>query len=190
MKKSAEEQCEGFNSKFPIGTPVMLRKDGEECFTNTVTRSTAQMLGRQAVIWLEGVSGSYLLERVIPIEQSNTDKAVREIAKELARRDKAQFTDATTMPSVEYYELKARELMSLVVPYVRPYLAKSMGGGWQDISTAPKDGTEILAASTGTGAMIHIVFWHEIGAWHNGEGVFDNGYITHWQPLPQPPEGV
>lgn len=57
-------------------------------------------------------------------EISDTDKAVRDIAEELARRDRNQYPNATTMPSVEYYEEKAREMMGLVVPYVRPYLAK------------------------------------------------------------------
>ena len=55
-----------WNSEHPIGTSVVVTKDlGEK--TNTKTRSDAQYLPNgTAVIWLEGISGCYLLERVRP----------------------------------------------------------------------------------------------------------------------------
>ena len=58
--------------------------------------------------------------------------------------------------------------------------------GWADMSSAPKDGTDILA-------------WHphwrdpEIVAWNSGEQAWCNGSWcwndapTHWLPLPTPP---
>lgn len=68
MKSTAklQKQCDAWNKKYPVGTPVVLLKDGGENIS-TVTRSQAEILsGHSAVIWLEGVSGCYLLERVTP----------------------------------------------------------------------------------------------------------------------------
>jgi hypothetical protein len=72
QKKHIKEQ-EALVEKWkdePIGTPVALRKDDGTTFI-TKTRSMAQMLsGHTAVIWVEGITGCYLLERVSKI----TDK--------------------------------------------------------------------------------------------------------------------
>ncbi len=59
----------------------------------------------------------------------------------------------------------------------------SQGDGWQDISSAPKDGTAILV-SNGRGKMITAL-------WASGQWklVDYKGSITLWQPLPSPPEG-
>jgi len=69
---------------------------------------------------------------------------------------------------------------------------EELGGGWQPIETAPKDGTEI------------IVWWPEIGhpyitkwtrfingnlyrdGWHCG--IWEVERPTHWMPLPKPPK--
>jgi hypothetical protein len=68
MKSSAklQKQCDAWNKKYPVGTPVVLQKDGGENLS-TVTRSEAEVLsGHTPVIWLKGVSGCYLLDRVTP----------------------------------------------------------------------------------------------------------------------------
>lgn len=59
-----QKQCDDWNAKHPVGTAVTLTKDlGEQ--VPTKTRSVAQVLsGHSAVIWLEGISGCWLLERV------------------------------------------------------------------------------------------------------------------------------
>jgi len=63
-----------WNALYPIGTPVTVEMDDGE-IRATTTRSDAQMLGadfaRQdpghtAVIWLDGIKGSYRLSRVRP----------------------------------------------------------------------------------------------------------------------------
>lgn len=57
-------QVENWNLKHAVGTPVTLRKDNDEVML-TKTRSEAQVLsGHSAVIWVEGVAGCYLLDRV------------------------------------------------------------------------------------------------------------------------------
>lgn len=62
-----QQQCDRFNAHYPVGQVVTLRKDSGDGFA-TVTRSRAEVLsGHSAVIWLEGVSGCYQLDRVTPI---------------------------------------------------------------------------------------------------------------------------
>lgn len=59
-----QAQCDAWNAANPVGTRVVLRKDlGTE--VNTRTRSVAEVLsGHSAVVWLEGVTGCYSLDRV------------------------------------------------------------------------------------------------------------------------------
>ena len=60
---------------------------------------------------------------------------------------------------------------------------------WQDIETAPKDGTEIIGHDAATGVS-HVTCWRY--GWEDP----DNHYYseappfvpTHWTPLPTPPE--
>lgn len=62
-----QAQCDAFNARYPVGTSCSVRKDGGEAII-TKTRSEAQVLsGHSAVIWLEDISGCYLLDRVSPI---------------------------------------------------------------------------------------------------------------------------
>jgi hypothetical protein len=64
---------------------------------------------------------------------------------------------------------------------------------WQDISTAPKDGTEILVA---IGEKRRVVSWYtginrinRRFPWlcQSGTDGWRADVPTHWQPLPQPP---
>ncbi|EGJ49023.1 hypothetical protein [Desulfocurvibacter africanus] len=70
IKQQAREQalCDAWNASHPVGTAVsVLRDKGSTAQTRTV--SEAQVLnGHTAVIWLEGISGCYELERVTAIE--------------------------------------------------------------------------------------------------------------------------
>jgi hypothetical protein len=53
-----------WNSIYPIGTIVNVTKDNGEV-VRTKTRSKAELFnGRSAVIWLDGITGCYLLNRV------------------------------------------------------------------------------------------------------------------------------
>ena len=62
-----EKECEDWNSKHPVGTEIMLNRDGHDEPFPTKTRSKASVLsGHSAVIWLEEISGCYLLSRVTP----------------------------------------------------------------------------------------------------------------------------
>lgn len=62
--KALQRQCDIFNARVPVGSSVDVVKDRGEVI-QTVTRSHAIVLsGHTAVIWLEGISGCYLLDRV------------------------------------------------------------------------------------------------------------------------------
>lgn len=55
---------DAFNAKYPVGTKVFVKRDNGEGQVTT-TRSKADVLsGHSAVIWLDGISGCYLLDRV------------------------------------------------------------------------------------------------------------------------------
>jgi hypothetical protein len=62
--ESQRAQINRWNARYPVGTRVVVTRDnGSEIVTRT--RSGAQLLsGHTAVIFLEGISGCYLLGRV------------------------------------------------------------------------------------------------------------------------------
>lgn len=65
--KSLQGIVNKFNLLYPVGTPVLLRKD--TATVETVVRAPAEVLsGHSAVGWFEGVSGCYSIEdnRVSP----------------------------------------------------------------------------------------------------------------------------
>ena len=67
---------------------------------------------------------------------------------------------------------------------------------WQDISTAPKDGTKVLVGRFTAGmadrsGIVAIDYWHSRNE-HSfeGWGRFNAQYWppTHWMPIPSPPD--
>jgi len=60
-----QSKIDVFNSRHPVGSPVTVIKDlGEKI--ETKVRYPAEILsGHTAVVWLEGISGCYLLDRVM-----------------------------------------------------------------------------------------------------------------------------
>jgi hypothetical protein len=63
-----QAECDRFNSVNAVGAPVRVMLDGAKEPMETRTRSKAEVLsGHSAVVWLEGVRGCYLLDRVTPI---------------------------------------------------------------------------------------------------------------------------
>lgn len=66
--KALQKQVDEFNTKYAIGQRVSVRKDAGDGII-TSTRSAAQLLsGHSAVIWLDGIAGCYLLDRVTPLQ--------------------------------------------------------------------------------------------------------------------------
>lgn len=64
--KNLQKLCDEFNDKYKVGTKGYLHMDsGEKKPTHTTSK--AQVLsGHSAVIWVNGVSGCYLLDRFEP----------------------------------------------------------------------------------------------------------------------------
>ena len=63
--KKMQAECDAFNAENPVGAKVTVKLDGRDDLFETVTRSEAQIMsGHSVVIWLENVSGCYLLDRV------------------------------------------------------------------------------------------------------------------------------
>jgi hypothetical protein len=70
-RKLQQSKCDAFNAAHPVGSAVDLLKDNGETL-RTVTRSIAQVLeGHTPVIWVRGVAGCYLLDRVTPVMQGD-----------------------------------------------------------------------------------------------------------------------
>lgn len=79
-----QQQCDRFNADYEIGQMVTVRKHNGEGFI-TRTRSRAEVLsGHSAVIWVEGLSGCYLLERIVPMAGIQGKRASLFISDEFA----------------------------------------------------------------------------------------------------------
>jgi hypothetical protein len=67
--KKLQAACDRFNATCAVGDAVFVKLDGVDVPFQTRTKSVAQILsGHSAVIWLENVSGCYLLDRVTKIQ--------------------------------------------------------------------------------------------------------------------------
>jgi hypothetical protein len=63
-KRLTQKDCDRWNAHHPVGTQVDVRLDNG-LTARTTTKSRAEMLsGHTAVIWLDGISGCYMLDRV------------------------------------------------------------------------------------------------------------------------------
>ena len=58
---------------------------------------------------------------------------------------------------------------------------------WQPIATAPKDGTMVLVYSAAWGE-VGVAYCHGTWCWQHDEVGEIINEITHWMPLPKPPQ--
>lgn len=66
--RKLQTECDKFNVAHKIGSDVFVKLDGADEPFRTKTRSDAQILsGHSAVVWLDNVSGCYLLDRVTAV---------------------------------------------------------------------------------------------------------------------------
>jgi len=67
-------------------------------------------------------------------------------------------------------------------------IAPAVPPGWQAIETAPRTGRESLFYTEELGLVV--MYWDGFeGQWATGFDECDVPTPTHWQPLPQPPQG-
>ena len=93
-----------------------------------------------------------------------------------------EFIDAqlTNTPSADHDD---GNLRGLAEPNHQPH---AVSQGWQDIETAPRDGSDFLAS---TAYGVRLVFWDTArgGVWSVWPGRDKALHPTHWIPLPAPP---
>jgi hypothetical protein len=65
--KDLQKQVDDFNARYPVGQRVSVRKDGGDGVVTTTSSKAEVLSGHSAVIWLDGISGCYLLSRVTPL---------------------------------------------------------------------------------------------------------------------------
>jgi hypothetical protein len=71
------------------------------------------------------------------------------------------------------------------------------GGQWQPIETAPRDGSLVLLQPCDHRELPFIGSWDHVGRFTTSPkmwlgytyGAMSEGDVTHWMPLPEPPEG-
>jgi hypothetical protein len=74
--KKLQAVCDAFNARTKVGDEVMVKIDGRAEPMRTKTRSPAQVLsGHSPVVWLEGVSGCYLLTHVSALPNTEASNA-------------------------------------------------------------------------------------------------------------------
>lgn len=65
MKTNRKQQLvDQFNASVPVGAPVRVRLDSGELRETKVTMPADLLGGHTPVVWLEGISGCYALDRV------------------------------------------------------------------------------------------------------------------------------
>jgi hypothetical protein len=68
----SQSTVDSFNEKYPVGTEVKVYRDNGDTLL-TITRSAAEVCAAgYPVIWVKGIAGYYLLDRVVPIEEFNS----------------------------------------------------------------------------------------------------------------------
>lgn len=85
------------------------------------------------------------------------------------------------------YDPSSREKIAAL----KAAIALMRGQSWQPISTAPRDGSEVLISNFGRSVVV-ASYERDYGGWcyrwHPYDGPSVYGDATHWQPLPTPPK--
>lgn len=63
---SEQKKCDDFNAKYKTGTKGWLHMDSGEKKATHTTSEALVLSGHSAVVWVNGVSGCYLLDRFEP----------------------------------------------------------------------------------------------------------------------------
>jgi len=68
MSETLQGKCDAWNARYKVGQAVTVRQDsGYERVTKTSSPASV-LSGHTAVIWLDGISGCYLLDRVKAVQ--------------------------------------------------------------------------------------------------------------------------
>lgn len=88
MNKTNSKIIDEWNAKYPVGTPVKYKNviDDDFPWKYSTTRTLATISNKRSVIWMNNVTGYYLLTHVFPLtpeeikEQQKLEKELRERA--------------------------------------------------------------------------------------------------------------
>jgi hypothetical protein len=122
-----ESKVKAFNENNPMGSPVVVIKDNGEQVETVIWRP-AEILsshteGSVAVIWLDGLTGAYLLNRVIN----------RDMGSDMNRKDTVNATRQILMNELGLTRESVREaMMKIVEDVVSKHLTKIMKDGTLD----------------------------------------------------------
>lgn len=73
-QKKLQKIVDSFNAKFPVGSPVVLRKDSG--IVETTVRAPAEILGgHSAVGWFDGIVGCYAIDGRVSAPGSKPSRA-------------------------------------------------------------------------------------------------------------------
>ena len=56
---------------------------------------------------------------------------------------------------------------------------------WQDIKTAPKDGSEFLTCNLNQGKVLELVSWNRLYGYWQSKGKAISMQATHWLMIPE-----
>lgn len=72
-------------------------------------------------------------------------------------------------------------------------LLKESASGWTSVKDRmPENETIVVALVQYEVGWYHMLAWHDKRGWHSSAEEFqesDGDYVTHWMPLPEPPNG-
>lgn len=172
-------------SSEPLQKPVAWRwkrEDGGWAFTYSISM--------KAMHEARGVNLEPLYSHPVGAEQTAKEAAYRErleIAIE-ALRQVSEYSHHTgaerALRQVQSIADSAYKLIE-AEPFKSQHISEGKMPGWQKIETAPKDGTEILVWSSGSG------YWPRMAVWRDSYWALDSanlGIPTHWMPLPAAPK--
>lgn len=101
--RQLKQECDEFNRSVSIGDPVYVTLDsGEKVFTRT--RSAAQVLsGHTAVVFVDDISGAYLLARVRPASAEPAEAGIRILIEAAQRIERTQLSAIETVLNAIFY---------------------------------------------------------------------------------------
>lgn len=128
-----------------------------------------------------------------------TDDRLRELDKRTERfSHNAAYSSSMREAPVEVTQSELRELVQAMLALRQSSPPDGQpADGWQDISTAPKDGTHVLVCFDGTMTPPTVAHWFgppplpglRAGDWYLSVQQLEGPSInpTHWRPLPATP---
>jgi hypothetical protein len=142
---------------------------------------------------------NFFLDRSPSIDWQDGD-LLRKLEKQIGG-DPEKYTAMITVAEANMaaaHIRKLREEVALLMDRCEDKVADSgpveMTEGWQDIATAPKDGSVILAVTIEAQSPgVRVSWWDEDGwvtVWKPAKFVVSGPHRwwpTHWQPMPRPP---